>query len=223
MIERELSATAPGRLQQIAITAAPVLLVAFSLAHGADWLMAHGMSDVDPGTFVEWMASIRRRWLAVHVAGLAVFPLVGLAVWWMLPPHAVASRISRVGLAIYILMYAAFDAMVGIGTAVLLEYREAAPVGERPVVDDVIVHLLMGSDTAYRFGEIASIAWGSGALAAAIALWNWRISLPLAAAGALLAWSHFPPFGAAAGAMLGLAAWQYLARERQAVSAGARA
>ena len=107
-------------------------------------------------------------------------------------------------------LYAAFDAMVGIGTALLLDYRQAAPPPERPIVDGVIVHLLMSSDTTYRFGLVASLAWGVGALAAAIALRDWRVSVPPVAAGGLLAWSHFPPYGAAAGLMLAIASWQFL-------------
>jgi hypothetical protein len=198
------------------IVAAPILLVVFSLLHGADWLAGHGMSDPDPHEFIDWMSSIRRRWLAVHVAGLALFPLFGVAVWSMLPSTGLASRVSRFALSTYIVLYAAFDAMVGIGSAVLLEYREGAPSDERSVVDGVIMHL-MGSHTTSWFGDIASLSWAVGLLAAAAGLWTrhgWRVSAPLSAAGILMAWSHFPPFGAGAGAMLGLAAWQYLARDQ---------
>ena len=55
-------------------------------------------------------------------------------------------------------------------------------------------------------------------LAAALALWRdfgWRVSVPLAAAGYVLAQSHFPPYGAVAGLALGIAVWQYLMLERR--------
>ena len=50
------------------------------------------------------------------------------------------------------------------------------------------------------------------------ALWResgWRVSLPLASAGYVLAWSHFPPYGAIAGLALGISVWQYLVLKRR--------
>ena len=202
--------------KRLVIITAPVLLVGFSLAHGLDWVMAHGMSEFDPHGFLEWMTSIRRRWLWVHVAGLALFPLFGIAVWWMLPADGFASHVSRVALAAYIILYAAFDSLVGIGSAVLLDYRAGAPVEEHSVVDNVIWHL-MGSDIPGLFGNIVSVSWAAGLLAAAVALWRqhgWRVSLPLAGAGGLMGWSHFPPHGTAAGVLFGVAVWQYYGHRR---------
>lgn len=107
------------------ILAAPLLMIVFSLVHGLDWVLMHGMHD-DYEAFLEYIVQIRARWLAVHVAGLVLFPLLGVAIWWMLPPDRWATRISQVGLAGYIVLYSAFDAIAGIGSAVLAESRTPA-------------------------------------------------------------------------------------------------
>ena len=121
-------------LRRAVIVAAPVALIVFSLAHGADWLVMHGMHDEDYDAFLEYIVQIRGRWLAVHVAGLALFPLLGVAVWWMLPRGRWASRLSRMGLAAYIVLYSAFDAIAGIGSSVAAEYRQGLPPDQRHAV-----------------------------------------------------------------------------------------
>jgi hypothetical protein len=192
-------------------------LIVFSLAHGLDWLVMHGMHE-DYDAFIQYIVDIRARWLAVHVVGLALFPLVGLAVWWMLPPSPTASRLSRAGLAIYIVLYAAFDAIAGIGSAVVAGYRVGVPPDDYPVVDGVMWALLGEADATSYLAEAASYAWALGTGAAAVALWQergWRVALPLALGGAAMFYSHFPPFGAIAGAMLSIAAWQFLTHKGQ--------
>lgn len=205
------------RLQRLVVVGAPLSLIVFSLAHGLDWLLMHGMHE-DYDAFIQYIVDIRARWLAVHVIGLALFPLVGVAVWWMLPPSRIASRISQAGLAVYIVLYAAFDAIAGIGSAVAAEYRISVPADDRPVVDGLMWALLGEADATAYLAEAASYAWAVGTGAAAAALWQemgWRVALPLALGGAAMFYSHFPPFGAIAGAMLSVAAWQLLTRPGQ--------
>jgi hypothetical protein len=205
------------RLQRLVVIAAPLSLIVFSLAHGLDWLVMHGMHE-DYDAFIQYIVDIRARWLAVHVVGLALFPLVGLAVWWMLPPARIASRISQAGLAVYIVVYAAFDAIAGIGSAVAAEYRVSTPAEDQPVIDGLMWALLGEADATYYLAEVASNAWLLGTGAAAVALWQetgWRVALPLLLGGLTMWHSHFPPFGAIAGAMLSIAAWQFLAHRGQ--------
>jgi hypothetical protein len=202
-----------SRVQRVVVIGAPLSLIPFSLAHGLDWLVIHGMHE-DYDAFIQYIVDIRGRWLAVHVVGLALFPLVGVAVWWMLPPSRMASRISRAGLALYIVLYAAFDAIAGIGSAVVAEYRTGVPAADHPVVDGIMWSLLGEADPTFYLAEVASYAWALGTGAAAVALWlerGWRVALPLALGGLAMWHSHFPPFGAIAGAMLSIAAWQFLA------------
>jgi|SRR5688572_4027249 len=204
-------------LRRSVIMAAPLLMIAFSLVHGLDWVIMHGMHD-DYEAFLEYIVQIRARWLAVHVAGLVLFPLLGVAIWWMLPPDGWATRVSQVGIAGYIVLYSAFDAIAGIGSAVLADYRQGLPEEQRGVVDGAIWALMGESDPTFYLAESASYAWLIGTIAAAVALWRnygWRVSVPLVLGAAVFFESHFPPFGAIAGGLLAVAAWQFLRRARQ--------
>lgn len=206
-----------NRGQRLVVLGAPLALIVFSLTHGLDWLVMHGMHE-DYDAFIQYIVDIRGRWLAVHVVGLALFPLVGLAVWWMLPPAGVASRISRAGLVLYIVLYAAFDAIAGIGSAIVADYRTGVRADDHPVVDGIMWSLLGEADATFYLAEVASYAWLVGTGAAAVALWLdkcWRVALPLALGGLAMWHSHFPPFGAIAGTLLSLAAWQFLTHRNQ--------
>ena len=200
------------------IVGAPVALIVFSLAHGIDWLVMHGMHDDNYDAFIQYIVDIRGRWLAVHLIGLVLFPLLGVAIWLMLPPGRLASRIGQVGLAVYIVLYSAFDAIAGIGGAVLAGYREGLPDAERRTVDGAIWALMGEADATAYLADAATYGWELGVLGAVVALCQdrgWRrglrIAIPLVLGGAAFAQSHFPPYGAVAGVLLAIAGWQFLA------------
>jgi hypothetical protein len=205
--------------RRIAMILAPVGLIAFSLAHGTlNWSETQHLRGADPDEWVQHLSNIQGRWLAAHLGGVALFPLIGLTVWWMLPPVGFASRVSRVALIVYVPLYVAVDAVLGIGSAILVQYREGLAPSDRAGVDEALRVLFYEPSAIDWLDHGASIALRIGALAAAIALWRgsgWRVSVPLAAAGWILAKSHFPPDGAIAGLMLGIAVWQYLTLERR--------
>jgi hypothetical protein len=119
-----------------AMIAAPIVLVVFSLLHGGDELVLRGIPDHDE--WVRYVSTIPGRWLMLHVIGLALFPLLGLVTWWMLPLGRTASLVSRAALAAYIVLYPAYDALVGIGSSVLLRYRQTLPAADQAVLDPVI-------------------------------------------------------------------------------------
>ena len=174
----------------------------------------HGLNDEDYDAFIKYIVDVRGRWLAVHLAGLVIFPLVGIAVCWMLPPGRLASHISRLALVPYMVLYTAFDAIAGIGTAIVAGYRQGLPVDQQPIADGIMWSLMGESDPAFYLAEVASYAWAVGTAAAAVALLQerrWRVALPLVLGGAVFFHSHFPPFGAISGALLAIAAWQFLA------------
>jgi hypothetical protein len=219
---------AGSRAKNAIIVGAPLALIVFSLAHGLDWIVMHGMNDENYDAFIQYIVDIRGRWLAVHLIGLLLFPLLGVAIWLMLPSGRIASRISQVGLAVYIVLYSAFDAVAGIGGAVLAGYREGVPSAERPTVDGAIWALMGEADATAYLAEAATYGWELGVLGAVVALCQdrgWRqglrIAVPLSLGGAAFAQSHFPPFGAVAGALLAIAAWQFFATSptREAVAA----
>jgi hypothetical protein len=203
--------------QRLLIVTAPVLLLVFSLLHGVDFLISHGVGKPDPDQWVQYLSTVPRRWLALHVAGLALFPLLGAAVWSILPGKGTASQVSRAALAVYVILYPAFDALVGIGSALLIRQREAFSGSERAVLDSAIKSLFFDfSSPRFWLAATASLAWGAGVVAAAVALWRkwgWRVGLPLAFAGVSMSVDHMPPFGAVAGVMLGISVWQLRRRE----------
>ena len=202
--------------------AAPIALVVLSLLHGGDWLVSHGIRIPSPDEWVHYISTIQGRWLMLHLVGLGLFPLLGLVTWWMLPPRGTASQVSRAALAAYIVLYPAFDALVGIGSGILVRYRDTLPTADQAVLNPVIEGLLYPSldvaYVAYLLGPIASTLWGIGAIAAAVAVWRElgrRVRPPLAVAGLTLGFDHSMPFGAVAGIMLGLPLWQFLTREQR--------
>jgi hypothetical protein len=207
-----------SRAKNAIVVGAPLTLVVFSLAHGLDWLFMHGTNNENDAAFIQYIVDIRGRWLVVHLIGLLVFPLLGIAIWLMLPPGRIASRVSQVGLAVYIVLYSAFDAVAGIGGAVLAGYREGLPDAERPTVNGAIWSLMGDADATASLAEAATYGWELGVLGAVVALCQhrgWRrglrIGVPLVLGGAAFAESHFPPYGAVAGVLLAVAAWQSFA------------
>ena len=148
-----------------------------------------------------------------YVSGVSDAPLLGMTIWWMLPPRGIVSGASKVALTVYMPLYIAVDGVLGIGSSILIHYREGLAPSDRAGVDGAFEALFFAPSAIDWLDRSASIAWEIGALAAALALWRdygWRVSVPLAAAGYLLAKSHFPPYGAFAGLALGIAVWQYL-------------
>jgi hypothetical protein len=200
--------------RRLAMIMAPIGLMAFSLAHSTlSWSETQHLHEAGVEEWAEHLTNIRGRWLAAHLGGVALFPLVGMTIWWMLPARGVISTLSKIALVIYMPLYVAVDAVLGIGSSILVRYREGLPPGERAGADGAFEALFFEPSAIDWLDQGASLAWEIGALAAALALWRdygWRVSAPLAAAGWILSKSHFPPYGAMAGLALGVAVWQYL-------------
>jgi hypothetical protein len=198
---------------------APAGLIAFSLAHGTlSWSETQHLRNAGVDEWIQHLTNIQGRWLAAHLSGVALFPLLGMTIWWMLPPRGIASKVSRVALMLYVPLYIAVDAVLGIGSSILIHYREGLAPSDRAGVDGAFEALFFEPSAIDWLDQGASITWEIGALAAALALWRyhgWRVSVPLAVTGWVLSKSHFPPYGAAAGLTLGIAVWQYLTLERR--------
>jgi hypothetical protein len=206
--------------RRIAMIAAPIGLIAFSLSHATlSWSETQHLADAGLEEWIQHLANIQGRWLAAHIGGLALFPLIGMTIWWMLPARGVVSSISKIALLVYVPLYVAVDAVLGIGSSILIRYREGLAPSERAGVNGAFEALFFAPSAIDWLDQGASIALEIGALAAALALWRdygWRVSVPLASAGYVLAQSHFPPYGAVAGLALGIAVWQYLILENRA-------
>jgi hypothetical protein len=206
---------------------APIGLIAFSLSHATlSWSETQHLRNAGLDEWIHHLVKVRGRWLAAHIGGVALFPILGMTIWWILPPHGIASGVSRIALIVYAPLYIAVDAVLGIGSSILIDYREGLAPSERTGVDGAIEALFFAPSAIDWLDRGAGLALKVGAFAAALALWRdygWRVSAPLALAGYVLAESHFPPYGAIAGIAFGIAVWQYLvARPRVEASEGGR-
>lgn len=200
--------------------AAPVGLIAFSLAHAPlSWSEIQYLHGASVEEWAEHLTHIRGRWLAAHLGGVALFPLLGLTIWWMLPPRGIAVIVSKTALVVFMPLYVALDAVLGIGSSILIDYRARLPPVDRVGANGAFEALFFEPPSAVDWlDQGASLGWEVGALAAALALWRdygWRVSAPLVVAGWALTKSHFPPYGAIAGLALGIAVWQYVILERR--------
>ena len=82
--------------------------------------------------------------------------------------------------------YIAVDAVLGIGSAILIDYREGLPLEARAGVDGAIEALFFAPSVIDWLDQGASLALKIGALTAALAVWRdfgWRVSVPLAVRG----------------------------------------
>jgi len=203
--------------RRIAMISAPVGLIAFSLAHGTlSWSETQHLRGAGSDEWVQHLTNIQGRWLAAHLSGVALFPLLGMTIWWMLPPRGTFSAVSKIALTLFMPLYIAVDAVFGIGSSILIHYRAGLAPSARAGVDGALEALFFEPSAMDWLDQGASVTWEIGAVAAALALWpeyGWRVSVPLAAAGYVLTRGHYPPDGAIAGLALGIAVWQYLILE----------
>ena len=99
---------------------------------------------------------------------MALFPLLGLTIWWMLPPFGVVSRVSKAALILYMPLYVALDAVLGLGSSVLVQYRAGLAPSDRAGADGALVALFFESSAIDWLDQAASLTWEIAALAAAL-------------------------------------------------------
>jgi len=154
-----------------------------------------------------------------NVIQMPLFAALGLSVLWMLPRRGTASQVSQIALAAYIVLYPAFDALVGIGSGLLLSQRATlnAPA-DQAVLDRAIQALFFDpAGIALWMAILASACWSVGAVAGAMSLWRsagWRVAAPLLVSGVALGIGHVSPQGPLASVMLATASWQFMTRAR---------
>lgn len=180
-------------------------------------LLLHPNSNGEsPDEWVQQLASIRERWLLQHILQMPLFAVLGLIVLWMLPGRGTASQVSQIALGAYMVLYPAFDALVGIGSGFLLEQRSMLGAADQPVLDRALQALFFDpTGVPLRMAIVASTSWSVGAVAGAISLWRpagWQVAAPLLVSGVALGVGHVPPLGPLAGVMLATASWQFLTR-----------
>ena len=195
----------------------PLLIGAMEVLHPN----AIGLS---PEEWVQLIASLGDRFLVLHILLLPLWPVLGLIILWLLPQQGTASRVSRIALAAYVVLYPAFDSLVGIGTGVLLDYRATLNEAGQAVLDPAIQRIFFDpTGVPELLAIVGSVAWIVAAFAAAISLWRpagWRVAVPLVASGILMGWGHVWPMGPAANVALAVAAWQFLVNQQTSTRTG---
>lgn len=140
------------------------------------------------------------RWLALHVASAALFPLMGYALWLLvrdLPGRA--AKVARVAVPVYVVFYGVFETVMGIGSGILAKegngLRGAERDGVAAAVETIPTNPIVGESGV--FSSIGSLAWVVAISAAILALRQAgvrRSAQVLLGLGAVMV-MHVPPFG----------------------------
>ena len=128
-----------------------------------------------------------------------MFALLGCAVWLTVRDlGGRAARVCRGAIAIFIVVYPAFDAAVGVASGLLMEEIGAPSAATRAAIDSFLQALFWGPVTR-TLALIGSLSWLVALVAAALAWRRARAPLVvvalLALSGGLLAIAHIRPFG----------------------------
>ena len=194
--------------------------LAFMVGVPAAWgtlLLFHPLGD---GRFSEIIDGNVTAWITVHL-GMGIFvPLFAGVVYLLLRGvNGTAATVSRIGLAVFAVLYAAWELVLGVGTGILANETKALPEAQQAVGADLI-------DSYGENGVIAvlsvlgSLGLAVAIIGAAVALRRtyrvgWAplvlmlLSMPLIAV-------HEPPFGPV-GLTIFIAAVVLLVRQQAAV------
>jgi hypothetical protein len=156
------------------------------------------------------------RWMAVHYAQLALFPLAALAECSLVAGGGPGANICRVAMFVFAVSYVAFDTAAGVVTGVLVHSARTtgAPEAWRAPIMAVWDHAVIGgrSDAAPALAVIGTMAWLVGSLSAAVTIrragqpWLPTMALIASALGLLVFRTHAWPGGPLTFGALALAA-----------------
>ncbi len=199
------------------------LELAFILGVPAAWgilLLFHPLGE---GDFYEVIDGNVAAWLTVHI-GMGIFvPLFAGVIYLLLRGvKSTAATVSRIGLAVFAVFYAAWELVLGVGTGILTDEVNALPEAQQAVGADLI-ESYAESGVIVSLSILGSIGLGVGIIGAAVALrrayrLGWApivllvLSLPLITI-------HEPPFGPV-GLALFIGAVLLLVRRQATVPAG---
>jgi hypothetical protein len=176
-------------------------------------LLEVGHPALTPGDNIfETLAPIATWWTALHVAQVPLFALMGLAAFLLVRDlDGSAARISRIAIAIFVVVYPAFDAAVGVASGVMMRNVGSLTADQRAALEQTLQALFWGPVTGLM-AVVGSASWLVALVGASLA-WR-RAGAPvlvvglLALSGLLLGVSHIRPFGPLAClAFLIAAAW----------------
>ncbi len=109
-------------------------------------------------------------WIILHLVQIPLFALLGLAAYLLLDGVSTpAVRVSRCALALFLVVYPAFDTLIGVGTGILVKNAAPLPASEQATIATAI-DAYWRSPIAFVVATIGANAWGVGVLFAALAL-----------------------------------------------------
>jgi hypothetical protein len=158
-----------------------------------------------------------RRWMVVHYAQMALFPLAAFAEATLVRGMpAYATNLCRGAMFVFGVSYVAFDTAAGVVTGVLVEAgrRTSSPEAWREAVLAVWNHSVVGgnSEGAPALAVIGTTAWLVGSLSACVAVrragysWFPVVFLTVSAFGLLVFRTHAWPGGPVTFGALAIAA-----------------
>ena len=168
----------------------PLALIVFLIPHpaGGDDVFEGVSPDVD-------------EWLFTHYGALLMFPLLGIAVYWLLDGlRGTAATVSRVSLVFFLVFYTAYEVTVGAGTGVLVDYANGLPPEEQAAVADAIQEVnrndVLGDPLSVTL-VLGFFGWVVAMVAAGVAFRKAGASWPITilVGGAALFAIHPPPVG----------------------------
>lgn len=172
-------------LRRLLLFGLPVALGAVLLAHPP---------DPEQGRVVEQLGDETTRWLGVHVGLLLALPLLGLWLWVVLEGvENAAANVARVAIVPFVALYAAFDAILGIGTGVLVREALAAQEAERAGAVALAETWWRVPAPVWVFSTLGPLSWLVACGAAAVA--HFRAGSGLVVAGGLAIAAPFFGFG----------------------------
>lgn len=190
----------------------PLAVGAVSLIHPGS--IANPTHDDETGHYAQ-LGDKADQFIAVHIVQMILFGLLALSVWVAIRElRGVAAQVARWALLPFLVFYTAFDAMVGIGTGVLVREGRRLPAADQDVAERLTNAygdtLITGDPNVFAF--LGSVAWFVALVAAALA---WRRAgagtltvAALALAGLVFAIGHPAPFGTIGMAFLLIAYWR---------------
>jgi hypothetical protein len=164
-------------------------------------LMFHPTGEGEAITYAD-LSDKLTPWLVVHLGMLVFIPLMGVAVYLLLRGvEGTAARVSRVALVLFVLVYGAWEALVGIGSGILVNEINGLSEGERATAAGLVKEY--NDNVLIRafgvLGSIGSLAFITAMIAAGLALRSHAdapltVPILLGLSGFLIT-AHPPPYG----------------------------
>lgn len=150
------------------------------------------------GEVVPHVAPIAVWWTALHILQVPLFALLGIAALLLLGGRGGrAASLSRYAIAVFIVVYPAFDGAVGISSGVMLMAANAQG-SSGSELEPGLWQLFWGPVTG-SLAIVGSASWAIGTIAAAWALRKAQMPVAacslLALSGVLLGIAHIRPIG----------------------------